>query len=755
MIRKSIKPLIFIAIIFFMASGAYFYYKSFSKIGKEEINEIVKQEEITGPPTTIFRKEYDLETDEGIENASVINETKACSGKRSCELNTDREYGITLIFPLKSIQGGVGLTGVKITSAVWTKDAGEAQWVMEIIDGSNKSISWASVTIQPGSHNWDTLEFSFEIPIEFIHEDYSLKFYPWNKSLKQLWIDNISVNFIGRTSSAAKNMHFSKAVNFYFDLESNEGLQKDALLSETISHSGKRSAALTGKDTYSPSITKVLKDVTDDTLRRISASVWLYCEEENPDAVLAVTITNSEQKDIFWSGKSTEHLQLHSKKWQKLNAVFGIPPEIRQQLKPEDRITIYVWNRSRMKIYSDDFEIVYGEEPERPGLYPFVDMNLKSREAYTFDRNHPPFRINYMRMMNVNNHNGTYLVSEEANKFGNLYPQQEVVILKSEGGKKDLLLHYSGKYFELFRWCEEKNRFHLLGRIGHFPSPIANTKYFPIDVDGDGNSEVLAINESKGWLLKVAFEPSVECANNSEPLLVSTWWTGEVEPNTYQIIADFNKDGNEEWLSSSSISSYWKLNQFKNGSWLTISSGQFPKADFSKPSAIICGYFLPGNSNVQLLIRDGEKEQSSWKAFEYASASKEFRVLHSANLSQLTEIFTNGNRFIKVNIDNDPQEEILLLSEMQKFSLKIVNCDATGFYVHSQIDFKGFPKDCNPKFYETIKLICGNFYSPTKSSLLMVLRNCADLDFDGLSCTTYGGSPDLPDQLQMYTLTFE
>ncbi len=752
MVKKIRMVVIILLAIFFTVSGIYFYHKSFTK--KTDLNSTEQLQPVANsePLTTVFRKEYDLEKSDGIENAATIDDSKSCSGKRSCRLNSEREYGVNLIFPIGSIPGGSGLVEVKITAAIWTNDPGEAQWVLEVIDAGKKSISWISEPLPPGKYNWDTVEFSFTLPENLMNESNSLKFYPWNKSLKDIWIDNICVNFIGHSQLPAGARFSEREVNFTFDLESDSGLEDTKDLSEVIAHSGLKSSLMNGKDTYSASIIKTIYDVTVGPLRKVSASVWLYPEKENPDAVLALTITDNNKETVFWEGKATEKLNFKAKTWQKLNLVIPVPDEIQSQLRPEDQVTVYVWNRSRMKIYADDFEIVYGEALDHPGLLPNADMNLKSRKEYQFDRYHPPYRNNYLQYLDLNNDNSTFLSVEGNGKQGNLFPQEEIISLKLKSGNEDLLVHLFSSTLEIFQWCVDKNSFQLIGSDANLPFPTNGTDLFAVDLDGDGQSEIFAVNGIKGWLVEVNFVSAHPCSNGTGNFQLASLWEGTVPAHSMQLFADFNNDRKEEWLSVDTSDASWTMNQYQNHSWVVKGSGAFPLSVFSTQSSSVCGYFIPGKMNLQLLTVYTENKKIKSKIYEYNSAEKEFKLYQGMKEDDLALIFLPGDQLIKMNLDNDSQDELLLYRNDWRFDMKMIDCDKNGFYIASQIDFQNYPASCNPKFYEINKPVYGKFVPGTEGNLLMVLRNCADLKFDGKSCSSYGGSVNLPDQLQMYSL---
>lgn len=710
----------------------------------------VQQEQKQGISTTLYRREFDLEKIVGSENSGLITEAKASSGTHSCELNPEFEYGVNLDFPIANIPGAQGLTEAKISSAIWTDDPGGAQWVLEIMDKENKSIFWNAVSIPSGSYRWDTLEFNFQLPPEFVKLENSLKFYPWNKNRKTIWIDNINVSLIGVTNLSMSDSF--KQHNYFFGFEPNEDIDHEHGLTDKISRTGKWSTWMSGKDSYSMSIVKKVADVTNDTLRKISGSVWLYPEGSKPDVVLVITVKRMNGETIFWEGKATGELQFRSGSWQKFNMEINIPDDKRRSILLSDELIFYMWNRSNVKVYADDLELVFGEEGTRPGMLPYADMNLTSRQSYSFSRYHGPYRVNYIKAVDLQNSKLTYLASNGNENFGELFPGQEILALPSKQDSQDRFLTLTGSGLELFEWCNKAKQFRLSGVINDVSFESGKTILYSIDVDGIGSSEILAVKNAKAQLLKIEPDRSVECRNNSANIPFEILVEMPIDTQSVIQVADFNADGKEDLLFINRLTGAWTIQTFHQQSWKQLSKGSFPRECFESSTTQLIGRFIPSNSNLQFLVNSTKDNKNTSYFFEYISSLSAFRSIQFNKEDHLSDLFRPGAKMMRVNVDNDLEDEILLLEQDTGFDLKVIDCDKKGFQILSRIEFMNYPKNCNPKFYEWSKLICGNFIQSDKAQLLFVLRNCLDEKFAGYSCLTYGGPKDLPDQIQMYSL---
>lgn len=102
--------------------------------------------------------------------------------------------------------------------------------------------------------------------------------------------------------------------------------------------------------------------------------------------------------------------------------------------------------------------------------------------------------------------------------------------------------------------------------------------------------------------------------------------------------------------------------------------------------------------------------------------------------------FDNKRTYLKLNTD-------------WRFDLKLVEKDASGYTILGNVDFKGYPNDYNPKYYEFVKIVPGKFLSKNQTSLLVVMCNCADKDFTGIHCKTVDNISYLPNSTQVYNIS--
>ena len=172
---------------------------------------------------------------------------------------------------------------------------------------------------------------------------------------------------------------------------------------------------------------------------------------------------------------------------------------------------------------------------------------------------------------------------------------------------------------------------------------------------------------------------------------------------------DYNSDGKTDVLLVDKKSSEWGIIDFNGKGWVALSKGKGPKKEWLTKKELFSG----ANSK---------------------------------------EIFTSSDVLFSGNYAGDPKEELLKLNTSWRFDLKMITQDNVGYLILGNIDFKGYPSDFNPKYYEFVKIVSGKFISPDKSSLLIMMRNCLDNNFNGTHCTQFESLPDLPNSTQLYSI---
>jgi len=740
--------LILVALLLLMLALIYYFHKPDHKVDKQSVSANDPIKDTTGNSVLLYRFDFDLEESRGLLNTGSLDTTHSASGKYSCILNKQIEYGVNVVIPFQSIQGWPGISGIKGHYALWSENVSGAQWVLEIKNNKDSTLLWQSVEIPSGKHRWDTSEFSFTVPMEFIQQENTFKFYPWNKNFAEFKLDNISISFFGIPSSVSAKKF--RKVNFEFDMESDSGLDGLHLLTSDFSYSGKRSVILAGKDSYGTAISKKVYEVCDDSLKKLAASVRIYPENSNPDVLLVASISNENNEQVHWMAREMKNFKLKGKTWHKVNAEFIIPPEVRMKIGRNDKISVYLWNKSRMKIFADDLVLVFGNEPERQGSYPNVNFKLATQKIYSFDRYNPPHPAGSFIYADVGNMGSPFLVNNDTAKSGELFPDDLILNVRSSGRTSDLILHVSEDEAGVYEFCHSAGKFRKAGTV-KFPDWIKDvSNVITADMDGDGNTEILCLIGDTGHLLRLDFAEGGKCDDAEGKITFQEIWKGDIPLNSYCLADDFDEDGKAELLFLNKEDKRWELITYAGGILKEKKAGEFRDNVVSDLSAQLSGNFLPGYKGKQLLMVNASNEGGTCALLEYNAHTSAFRMIESSAADHVFNRFSSGDQLLKFKengIDN-----ILWIPESGRFEIRLISGDNKGLYIKAQMDFEGSSDSVNPKYYEMIKPYTGRYMNESSDALLLSLRNCADKDFTGQNCSVFGGSPELPDRIQMYQL---
>jgi hypothetical protein len=478
--------------------------------------------------------------------------------------------------------------------------------------------------------------------------------------------------------------------NFFFDLETTVGLNGIDNIKPAIAHSGKMACDLTGGKEFGFSVIKKMSDVGNFPMKKTSASIWIYPLTEHPNVVLTASISNSKSETVFWDGKSTEKQDFPKNKWTKINALYNFPVE---KLGVDDVLQINIWNKGKSDVIVDDLEVVYGESNERRGIYSGVDANLFYDHHFVPQKNKPPFPVLYLEKQEMNNNNGTLLIAND--QASDLSPNDELFAgnFIDLNNDRDQLVCIKDRNMKVFLYNTEKHEFQLHIEINESNDLSKEIQKFAGDFNVDGKADVLLVNPAaKSWKLM------------------------DLKNKTFEQVSAGNFNGlKNDWFSKGNKISVSNLfSAAKNDALVMLSNTHCYTLGFDKQSNNFIEQTLPLSSDSGL--------------FNAAS------VIYSG--------VYNGSR----------KQELLKYESDWRFDLKLINKTTEGFIISNAVDFKGYPNDCNPKYYEFVKIIPGKFISSARLSALVVMRNCADVDFNGNYCKQFENLSYLPNSVQLYSI---
>ena len=87
-----------------------------------------------------------------------------------------------------------------------------------------------------------------------------------------------------------------------------------------------------------------------------------------------------------------------------------------------------------------------------------------------------------------------------------------------------------------------------------------------------------------------------------------------------------------------------------------------------------------------------------------------------------------------------------------RYDLKEIRFNDSTFQVIANMDFSGYEKDYNPKYYEILRLVPAMLVSPGLTSFLVIGKNCKNKDPKEKECREFINLPVLPEIIQVFSL---
>lgn len=581
-----------------------------------------------------------------------------------------------------------------------------------------------------------------------------LRYLPWHKLMKRPTSEDIA--FVNNTQGPGSGP-FSLSLDF--EVDPGAGIPDD--IYQGTAHSGSFSTKTFGKNTFSVMFEKTVKDLGFPDMKAVALSAWVYVfpSSAEPEGSLVFSITNTVGVNTCWKGVSLHGPHVPRGEWFKISGSFNLSDV---QIRPDDKIQIYFWNNSDTKILSDDFYVVFGTQAPRRGDSAIVDM---TRNGYTARLNTPPFPVRILYRQELENGNEASI---------DLTPNDQIVAGRFAGfpdGLESVFAVGPDGTPSLFHYCAasgfQKIPVNLsVVKVGD----LAGTTLHKGSFTAAGSDQLLFVGE-KGIILAELEGGNGRCGKETGNVEMKAIWSSEeasvggipYRRPGFVVPCDVNGDRITELLVVTDRGS-WNLFRFQQGGWVRVVSGEENRigewddkyADFT----IAAGLFMHGTQADQLLtvFTEKEKKRYSYSLLRFNPAEKKFVKALAGNeravgMTVGLDTLKPGDRFFFGSFAGIPGGGFLRYSRDWRFDLKVTGFNDSTFVIRENVDFTGFDKDYNPKFYEALRLVAGRLVHPSETSFLVIARNCKDRDFRGGVCREWDDLPYLPNCVRIYSFT--
>lgn len=592
-----------------------------------------------------------------------------------------------------------------------------------------------------------------------------IRYVPWNKLVKVP-----TSSELGFVTQNPGSMKAPNTMQLDFEIDSTQ--ETPSRLYKGIAHSGNYSATVYGKNTFSVSIHKQASEIGLENLDGIGMSAWVYAfpTDNEINGSLVFAVNNSVGVNICWKGITFGGPMIPIEQWTKVSGYFNLSD---LRFRPDDQIQLYFWNNSDTKLLVDDFNFVFGAPNDRIGDSTVVDLTGDNK--YNPKMNIPPFPVQWLEKMDIGNQNGISLLANDPGGEGEIAPEERIsaghFITKPDAPQSMLVIDSSG-HPAMYHFCARRGEFEKLNlRYEPEVSSFLKATAFKVGsfIPDDGKDQLLMAGPN-GMAL-VAFKPQGSiCQEDKDAyvLMDLIWHTDQTSLYDVDIrddkgisAGDLNGDGFTELLLFDQKGS-WNLLRFDPAphTWSILASGEeYKNREWDAGTGTFfnwTGPFHKGYPGDEILTvqQDAHTGALNYTIFRYKPQEKKFvRIFpdrnHSQGLVLGFDTLYPGDHFWPVTWA-DGSSSILRYDRTWRFDLKDLVFNDTTFQILHKIDFSGFPDDQNPKYYEVLRLVPGNWTDPRITSLLVIARNCADPSYQGGICTDYEDLPALPSTLQLY-----
>ncbi|MDP1621068.1 MAG: hypothetical protein Q8M08_01885 [Bacteroidales bacterium] len=565
-----------------------------------------------------------------------------------------------------------------------------------------------------------------------------LKYFPFTKVVKMP--SGTEKEFV----NPEKVSNFSPNT-LYYDFEVAPGKDMPDGFYKGLAHSGQYSVKAFGQNSYSVVVERTAGDVGVGNLKAVAISAWIYAFPTKNDVKgsLVFTASNEVGVNVCWHGLSLTEPEVPREKWFKISAYFDLT---KVQFKPEYKLQVYFWNNSSTDILIDDYFIAFGGATDRRGDSARVDMTKP--EGFKPKYNYPPFPVSMLEKEPMNRTvDPSDIGPDDYYISGNFF---------NTGNDGLLVIRKDGKATG-YACCPETRVFrkinlsniNALGQVAPM-TRILKGKFL------SSRADQFIVTGEKGWALGT-FEPIEKVCSSTGALQTNMkiLWKSDT-PAATVYAGDFNGDGRTELLEITGNGA-WKVMSFESdgkasGSWKNLAT------DDNKPEkewdggvqeiGISVGQFIRGSAHdvVLTVTRNKSDGKYTWSLRKLNLTGNRWEPVFSEKQDHAgktigLDTLKPSDLFLTSSVGGN-KTSIYRYNRDWRYDLKEIAFNDSTFTILSAVDFQGYDKDQNPKYYESLKLVPGCFLNSSSVSFLTIGHVAKSRQYQSI----------LPDFVHLYSL---
>jgi hypothetical protein len=510
----------------------------------------------------------------------------------------------------------------------------------------------------------------------------------------------------------------------YYDFELPEGDQTPGGFYKGNAHSGQYSVKAFGKNSFSYAVERTAASVGLSNLGAVALSAWIYVfpTDKEVKGAFVFTASNELGVNLTWQGVSLVEPEIPRGKWFKISGYYDLK---HVKFNPETKLQIYFWNTSSADILIDDYFISFGGPVDRRGDSALVDLTRPG--GYVARFNYPPFPVSYLTSIA----DGQPVSPQE-------FSNDDITVSGDffGAGCDGLLVVKQNGTVAGFTCCRDQGGL-FIGQGSTKPGLFNGKIKAAMAGRFTGSSDQLLIQTDKQLFVCSVAKSDNPCTSSielklkvlsSHDCIDQRICAGRFSGAQHTELLLLEPGGG--WtlmaLSSSDKDKYnWKSiaknDQAPFESW---NSGQYQ-------AGLTAGFFTKWTKADQLLA----------VTRKIADGTCEYQLLRfNPGKKQWESVFRKGRKGVVVGIDTlRPEDKFYLFDDEKavtkrifrynrewRFDLKEIIFNDSTYQIVSNLDFSGYSKDQNPKYYESLILVGGDFSDRSRTSVLVVGKNKPD-----------------------------
>ena len=533
--------------------------------------------------------------------------------------------------------------------------------------------------------------------------------------------------------ASSDSLSYTNTLFYNFD-----NVTQKKLFSKTHAHSGKYAIVAKGKGSYSPVIQKPLSELPVLSIGEANIGAWVYStDKKNISGKFMFQITDKLNSVKYSYAITLNEISLPTNEWIYISGKVDLSEYL---FKSTDIIKIYYLNQCEAEVFIDDVMLVFGKQ-QLKGNYPFTDITAKNNK-YIPQTNQPPYPTYFTRNTSsqylINNviKNGRGNDSIEIKPGDNLIPGH---FIPSGNTSEQVLLIRDNVPHVLIRFLKDRIEFTLFRfEMEIFSNMGAKDSYVAADINADGRDEFICFSDDNHSADVVGFNPS---ANKAEMIFRGNI---PIEKCIVKAARLSTKSSKNEYLFALDATGNAYLLNFEKNKWNIRFIANISEANQQYfMSTLIGGTFKQAgsNDNVLLLSQNRNSGRCFYKLLEVDPQAVKISTIYEGNFDNKCDTLYPDNTYFVSDTDGDGADELISYGSSWRFELKMVSFTDKGYHILSNIDFKGYEKDHNPKYYENLTLCAGQFTDSNTLYLFMMCSNNSKIS-------------DLPDVVGLYSLSF-